>query len=189
MRLSWCVWHQNQSKWSFQSWKVLAIITNIVMKMRLGVIFFSWVSRYDGNVDDCDEGDDIKIQKLSWFCPQEADIHHSEAPPLNVCTVIFSWNEKKKLYFEYHFTTPLLFRNPYMFILLFFSWQEILKDSTVADACTPQHLGLLLIYHLQVKTVKSFFYTVPLIQSPLTCQYFISGYCRCHTSNEAIGNM
>ncbi|XP_015749774.1 PREDICTED: protein virilizer homolog [Acropora digitifera] len=39
----------------------------------------------------------------------EADIHHSEAPPLN----------------------------------------EILKDSTVADACTPQHLGLLLIYHLQ----------------------------------------
>ncbi|XP_068721343.1 protein virilizer homolog isoform X6 [Montipora capricornis] len=39
----------------------------------------------------------------------EADIHHSEAPPLN----------------------------------------EILRDSTVADACTPQHLGLLLIYHLQ----------------------------------------
>ena len=95
MRLSWCVWHQNQSKWSFQSWKVLAIITNIVMKMRLGVIFFSWVSRYGGNVDDYDEGDDIKIQKLSWFCPQEADIHHSEAPPLNVCTVIFSWNGKK----------------------------------------------------------------------------------------------
>ena len=62
---------------------------NIVMKMRLGVIFFSWISGYDGNVDDFDEGNDIKIKKLSWFCPQEADIHHSEAPPLNVSTVIF----------------------------------------------------------------------------------------------------
>lgn len=39
----------------------------------------------------------------------EADIHHSDAAPLN----------------------------------------EILRDTTVADACTPQHLGLLLIYHLQ----------------------------------------
>ncbi|KAJ7351151.1 hypothetical protein OS493_036354 [Desmophyllum pertusum] len=39
----------------------------------------------------------------------EADIHHSDAPPLN----------------------------------------EILRDTTVADSCTPQHLGLLLIYHLQ----------------------------------------
>ena len=47
-----------------------------------------------------------------------------------------------------------------MFILLLFSLQEILKDSTVADACTPQHLGLLLIYHLQVKTIKFFFYTI-----------------------------
>ncbi|CAH3176041.1 unnamed protein product [Porites evermanni] len=29
------------------------------------------------------------------------------------------------------------------------SLNEILRDSTVADSCTPQHLGLLLIYHLQ----------------------------------------
>ena len=57
-----------------------------------------------------------------------------------------------------------------MCIPLLFSWQEILKDSTVADACTPQHLGLLLIYHLQVKTVKFCFYTfhsVPIILSIL----------------------
>ncbi|XP_066019327.1 protein virilizer homolog isoform X2 [Pocillopora verrucosa] len=39
----------------------------------------------------------------------EADIHHSDAAPLN----------------------------------------EILRDTTAADSCTPQHLGLLLIYHLQ----------------------------------------
>ncbi|XP_032239256.2 protein virilizer homolog isoform X2 [Nematostella vectensis] len=39
----------------------------------------------------------------------EADIHHSEAPPLN----------------------------------------EFLRDGSTADLCTPQHLGLLLIYHLQ----------------------------------------
>lgn len=75
---------------------------NIVMKMRLGVIFFSWVSRYDGNVDDYNEGDDIKIKKLSWFCPQEADIHHSEAPPLNVSTVIFP--EMKKISFHNYAT-------------------------------------------------------------------------------------
>ena len=41
--------------------------------------------------------------------------------------------------------------DPHLIYSMFLYFQEILRDTTVADACTPQHLGLLLIYHLQVK--------------------------------------
>ena len=42
----------------------ITVVISILKSARLGVIFFSWVSRYDDNVDDYDEGDDIKIKKL-----------------------------------------------------------------------------------------------------------------------------
>lgn len=41
--------------------------------------------------------------------------------------------------------------DPHLIYAMFLYFQEILRDTTVADSCTPQHLGLLLIYHLQVK--------------------------------------
>mgnify|MGYP007058665351 CR=1 FL=1 len=67
---------------------------NIVMKMRLGVIFFSWVSRYDDNVDDYDEGDDIKIKKTVLILPTGSR-HTSQWGTTFKCKYNnFSWNEK-----------------------------------------------------------------------------------------------